>query len=298
MRLKHLEVFHAIMLMGTISAAARVLHVSQPAVTQVLQHAERHLGYPLFTRQRNRLVPTREAQTLYPEVQQLMAQLESVRRMSTALAAGEGGPLRILIVPSLAVRALPDALKLFRRRHAAHPISVRTMHSNEIARAVALQEGDVGIVFGKLPHTGVQDQWVATGRLVCVSPADKVSSRERRSTVTMQEILLEPFVRIDARDPLGVVLAEQWARLGLSPRAGITVQTNHVAMVMAEQGFGPAIIDSFTAQASEAGKLHIRTLLPEVPIEVHALQPQGVRSPRIVADFLASFQKATAEEGN
>ena len=54
-------------------------------------------------------------------------------------------------------------------------------------------------------------------------------------------------------------------RLGMTPRAGITVQTHHIAMVMAEQGFGPAIIDSFTAQASGGG-LHIRSLLPEVPV--------------------------------
>src|SRR5688500_13969677 len=51
MRLKHIEVVNAVMLTGTVSAAARLLHVTQPAVTQVLQHAEVQLGYALFTRQ-------------------------------------------------------------------------------------------------------------------------------------------------------------------------------------------------------------------------------------------------------
>ena len=92
----------------------------------------------------------------------------------------------------------------------------------------------------------------------------------------------------------GAVLADQWARLGLAPRAGITVQTHHIAMVMAEQGFGPAIIDSFTAQASANERLHVRTLLPEVPVEVHALQPLGVRSPRPVSDFIAALHEVTA----
>jgi len=294
MRLKHIEVFNAVMLTGSVSAAARLLHVTQPAVTQALQHAELQLGYVLFTRQRNRLVPTREAQTLYPEVQALMSQLESVRRIAAALGSGEGARLRILIVPSLAVRALPDALRVFRRRYPDMPVSIRTLHSNEIARAMALQEGDVGIVYGKLPHPALHDELVATGRLVCVAP-QRSPGTDRRSTVTIQEILRGPFVRIDERDPLGAVLADQWARLGLAPRAGITVQTHHIAMVMAEQGFGPAIIDSFTAQAAGDGRLHVRTLLPEVPVEVRALQPQGLRSPRPVADFIAAFRKATAE---
>lgn len=293
MRLKHIEVFHAVMLTGSVSAASRLLHVTQPAVTQALQHAELQLGYALFTRQRRRLIPTREAQALYPQVQALMSQLESVRRMATALGSGEGQRFRILIVPSLAVKALPDALKIFRAGYRKLPISVRTLHSNDIARAMALQEGDVGIVYGRLPHPALSDELVATGRLVCATPRGRTAA-DRRATATLQDVLREPFVCIDERDPLGAVLADQWTRLGLSPRAGITVQTHHIAMVMAEQGFGPAIIDSFTAQASGGG-LHIRALLPEVPVEIRALQPQGLRSPRAVSDFIAAFRQAVAE---
>lgn len=293
MRLKHIEVFHAVMLTGSVSAASKLLHVTQPAVTQSLQLAELQLGYALFTRQRRRLMPTREAQALYPEVQALMSQLESVRRMATALGTGEGQGFRILIVPSLAVKALPDALKVFRRRYRDLPISVRTLHSNDIARAMLLQEGDVGIVYGRPSHAALSEELVATGRLVCASPRGKAGA-DRRTTVALQDLLREPFIRIDERDPLGAVLADQWARLALSPRAGITVQTHHIAMVMAEQGFGPAIIDSFTAQAS-GGDLHIRTLLPEVPVEVRAVQPQGLHSPQPVADFIAAFRQAIEE---
>jgi DNA-binding transcriptional LysR family regulator len=289
MRLKHIEVFNAVMLTGTVSAAAKLLHVTQPAVTQLLQTAELQLGYALFTRQRKRLVPTREAQALYPEVQRLVLQLESVRRLASALGTGEGSRLRILVVPSLAVRALPDALQRFRKRYPDMPVSIRTLHSHEIAQAIALQEGDVGIVYGRPPHAALQEEPVATGRLVCVSRSAGAAA-DRRTTVTMEEVLRTPFVRIDERDPLGAMLADQWARLGLAPQGGITVQTHHIAMVLAEQGFGPAIIDSFTAQASRSGALHVRTLLPEVPVEVRALLPQGLRSPRPVADFIAAFR--------
>lgn len=146
MRIKHIEVFNAIMLTGSVSGAARLLHVSQPAVTQVLQHAELQLGYALFERQANRLVPTREAKALHPEVTRLMSQLEVVRRMSKALAQGESESLRVLIVPSLAVSLLPDALRVFRERYPETAVTIRTMHSTEVAQAVALQEGDIGII--------------------------------------------------------------------------------------------------------------------------------------------------------
>lgn len=292
MRLKHIEVFNALMLTGTVSGAARLLHVTQPAATQTLKLAELQLGYQLFTRQRQRLVPTKEARALYPEVQRLMTQLESVRRLSSALGSEESSTaLRILIVPSLAVRALPDALRVFRRRHPRLPVSVRTLHSNEIAEAIALQEGDVGIVYGNVMHAGLVDEHVATGRLVCVSRV-KHRGDDRRSSIALQDVMREPFIRIDERDPIGAMLADQWSRLGLSPVAGISVQTHHIAMVFAEEGFGPAIIDSFTAAASTRDALHVRTVTPEIPVEVRALIPRGEISQRPVSDFIAAMRTA------
>ena len=55
-------------------------------------------------------------------------------------------------VSSLLLVRGPDALQLFRKRHPDLPVSIRSLHSAEIARAIALQEGDVGIVYGSLPH--------------------------------------------------------------------------------------------------------------------------------------------------
>ncbi|MDN4587560.1 LysR family transcriptional regulator [Xenophilus aerolatus] len=294
MKLKHLEVFHAIMLTGSVSAAARLLHVTQPAATQTLQHAELQLGYALFTRERNRLVPTHEAVALYAEVQPLMSQLERVRRLAGALGRDEDRPLRILIVPSLAVRALPDALRRFRLKHPDMPVTIRTLHSREIAQAMALQEGDIGIVYGSTPHPALHEEAIARGRLVCVSRVE-ARGADRRSTVALDELLRSPIIRIDEHDPIGTMLAEQWSRLGVAPTGGITVQTHHIALVLAEQGFGPAIVDSFTAQARHDAALHVRTLLPEIAVEVRALLPQGTRSPRPVADFIRAFKAVTAE---
>lgn len=293
MRLKHIEVFNAVMLAGTVGAAARLLHVTQPAVTQALQLAELQLGYALFTRQRQRLVPTPEAQALYPEVQRLMSQLEAVRRIAGALGNAETTDLRVLIVPSLAIKVLPDALQIFRRKYPAMNVSVRVQHSREAAQSIALQEADVGIVYGSKAHPAVDEELIATGRLVCVSHSESPKA-DKRTSITLDEVLRAPFIRIDDRDPIGAMLAEQWSRLGGTPQGGITVQTHHIAMVMAEEGFGPAIVDSFTAMAARNDRLHVRTVLPEVSVEVRALMPQGARSPKPVADFIKALKTVCA----
>ena len=111
MRLRHIEVFNAIMLTGSVSAAARLINITQPAVSRTLQHAELQLGFPLFQRAKGRLTPTTEALTLYPHIERLFAQLDEVQRLAANLRAGsDTGELRILSVLALSYEVLPRAL--------------------------------------------------------------------------------------------------------------------------------------------------------------------------------------------
>ena len=87
MRLRHIEVFNAVMLTGSVSEAARLINVTQPAVSRTLQHAEIQLGFPLFQRAKGRLTPTTEALTLFPHIERLFAQLDEVQRLALQTGA-------------------------------------------------------------------------------------------------------------------------------------------------------------------------------------------------------------------
>src|SRR5450631_1029856 len=78
MKLRHIEVFHAVMLTGTVNGAARLLNVTQPAVTKILQRAEDLLGFKLFMRNKGRIVPTAEANVLFGEATKIFAGLDNM----------------------------------------------------------------------------------------------------------------------------------------------------------------------------------------------------------------------------
>ena len=88
MRLRHIEVFNAVMHTGSVSAAARLINISQPAVSRTLQHAELQLGFALFQRSKGRLTPTSEALALLPHMEKLFGQLEEVQRLADSLRKG------------------------------------------------------------------------------------------------------------------------------------------------------------------------------------------------------------------
>ena len=103
MRFRQLEVFHAVYLHGSISAAARALGVSQPSVSKTLHHSEDSLGIPLFQLSRGRLIPTDEAHALMREAGDLFERLDTLQQTARNLAQAGGGHIRLGIVPSLAL---------------------------------------------------------------------------------------------------------------------------------------------------------------------------------------------------
>src|SRR3546814_6725654 len=79
MDLRQLQVFHTVMETRSASRAARILGVSQPAVSTLLKRLEERLGIALFARERNRLEPTPEAVLLMEHVSHALGSISKVR---------------------------------------------------------------------------------------------------------------------------------------------------------------------------------------------------------------------------
>jgi DNA-binding transcriptional LysR family regulator len=294
MKLKHVEVFNAIMVTGTVSGAARILNVTQPAITQTLQHAELQLGFQLFNRVKNRLVPTREALTLYPEIERLFQQLESVRGLARNLKQGGDAALQILIVPSLAVHLLPLALQRFRKKYPNVPLHIRTQHSHHVVTSIALREADVGILYGTQSHPAAESQQIATGYLVAALPKNHPLSAAT-DTLSLTALNGQPVIRIYQKDPMGMVIDDLCSHQEIEFTGGITVQTHHTALTLAEHGFGPAILDIFTAASCNPAKLDIVRLADSPQVHLSALWAKDSQTTMLTRYFVECVQAAAQE---
>lgn len=143
MRARQLEVFTAVMRVGTVTGAARLLNISQPALSQILIHAEDEMGFQLFDREKGRLYPTPEALELYPEAERLFAGLEGLRRKTSDLRLGRAGLVRIASSPPPGMSLLPRALAAYRARHP--DILLRTHVAPLAAMVEMLRAGDAAM---------------------------------------------------------------------------------------------------------------------------------------------------------
>ena len=113
LNLRQIEVFRAVMMAGSVTAAARTLRISQPAVSRLLRYTEDRLAAPLFSRVKGRIYPTAQARVLYEEVEKVYKGLDSVQDVARTLADNLVGQLRIVAIQLLILLSSRRVLPAF-----------------------------------------------------------------------------------------------------------------------------------------------------------------------------------------
>ncbi len=285
------------MLTGSVSGAARLINVTQPAVSRILQHAELQLGFALFQRSKGRLMPTSEALTLYPHIERLFSQLDEVQRLAANLKSGNSArELRVLTVLALSYEILPHAIKLFRVKHADVAITVQALHSPQIVSSLALQEADVGFLFSPVTHSALAQEHLADGHMVCVVPKGMLPARlVKRGSVSLAELSGQSVIGLDVLDPVGRSLNQACREAEVGLQFDITVQTYHSALALAHHGLGIALIDTCTAASADRTRVDVLALDPLIPVPVKAMWPAGKPGSVAVRAFVRCFHQALTQ---
>ncbi|QNP47300.1 LysR substrate-binding domain-containing protein [Diaphorobacter aerolatus] len=275
MRLRHIEVFNAVMQTGSVSAAARLINVTQPAVSRTLQHAELQLGFALFQRARGRLTPTNEALALFPHIEKLFEQLDEVQRLAANLRHGQvNDRLNVLTVFALSREVLPRAVAGFRQKYPEVQVNVQALHTPQVVTALLLQEGDVGFVISSVRQPALEHESLAEVDMFCALPRGLLPASRMRGgeALALEELAGLPVVALDGKDPLGIRIQQACRDHGVGLSPVVTVQTYHAALSMAEYGLGVAIVDGCTAMSADLDKVHVVPLRPQITVAVNALR--------------------------
>lgn len=301
MRLRHIELFQAILQTGSLTAAAELLHISQPAASKILKHAEQQLGFALFDRVRGKLQPTAEARVLQQQTERLAIDLQNLRRLADSLGRGEECALRLICTPALAQALLPQALRAWRERFPRTVCQLATQHTAEIVEALLLREADFGLTSQAVEHPGLSSRLLAEGRMRVIAPPGWWQPDELHSPLRLQALAGNALIGIDARDALGSLLRGHIEELDPPPRVVTWVQTYQLARQLVSSGQGVALVDPFTALAANGGEVQTRLLEPAIGVPVYALtrvHEQLLPSQAMLLDQLAAQAKQLLQGGH
>lgn len=138
--LTELRAFCAAVDLGSIGRAARLLRVSQPALSKRLRALEAIAGARLLERSTRGVKPTAAGVRLYAEARKVVADAESVEMLMGGLSQPDGLPIRLASSPTVAEFMLPGPLVEFEGLHSRH-VNVELFIANSYVVRELVRDG-------------------------------------------------------------------------------------------------------------------------------------------------------------
>jgi DNA-binding transcriptional LysR family regulator len=287
---RQLEAFRKVMVTGSMTLAAELLAVSQPAVSRLIKDLEQALSIRLFRREGNRLIPGAEAQRLFREVDRFYQGLEQVERVAQDLKSVRIGTLRIASISALGLAFLSEGIRRFTETRPGVATTLHVCPSLEVMELAAMHQIDIGYVgFMGAEYPGVDVYPQPDVAAVCVLPRGHALARKKK--VKIADLQGEQLISLHANSPLRVRVERALTTAGVTCRRSVETTFAHSACSMVASGLGITVADPFTAAHLRDPAVVCRPLVPAVPYTFSMVLPSHQPRSKVLDDFIVVMKE-------
>lgn len=294
MNIRAIEAFRAVMKAGSMTAAARIIHTTQPNISRLISNLETELSMKLFIRDGNKLHVTDEGITFFKEVEQHYAALVSLKNAARTIKQFGSGRLYIAVAPVLSHGFLAGVVAEFAKRYPQVVLSVRTCNSYMVEQLVNSQLCDLGLAayIGHVTEPGVEAERIASIKGVCVLPCDHPLAS--RDVIYAGDLEDESFISTARQDGSREYVDSVFAQAKVNRR--LTMEAENVSTIchMVAQGLGVSVLTSIMARDFEGKELIVREFFPPVHFPITLLRsnhrPKGLLVTAFVDCLVAALE--------
>lgn len=293
--LRLIEIFRSVMRHMTTIGASRELGISQPGVSNAIRHFEDQIGFPLFDRSANRLVPREEAKIIFRESEGLFLLSNSLNQLIDDLKADRRGYLRVAATPQFGHSILPRAIRNFVRDQPRVKVHLDVNQSQNVMDAVESSAAEFGLALGleqEITHTFDMIS-LGQAKLAAIIPVGHPLAS--RAEVGPEDMRDAPFIGVEQTSRLGVLVRSVFREAAVTYNPDIEVKYSETAGRLAEAGAGITIIDSFSASGllGLSGCV-VTPLISEVKIDAWAIHLRGRLPSRVAALMISHVRDVLA----
>ena len=200
-RFKYIEAFSEVISCGSVSAAAKKLGVSQPAVSQLIKKLEESVGVPLFVRRNGLIFPTDRANSLRDDVEQLLMQLDKIQMQLNFGRTDQVilNPLRFSASLSVVNEILPRVISTMHNKKPDMLFYVNSLPIVNMSQAIRRGNVDFTLSIRKIEHSSIISKKLLSAREVCIMP--KSHPLATKSTLSVDDINHEKMIMASRTDP-------------------------------------------------------------------------------------------------
>lgn len=248
MNLHALRLFHVIATTGSVTRAAELLNISQPAITAQVKKFEKELSLTLFKPQGRGIGLTEAGAELLPLAKRLFSVEQQIEQFCRDYRSGSRGHIRLAATYLPSHFLLPAWLAKYKQRYEDVEMSITTTNSSDALKQLLNMDVDLAI-YGGLPEESpdtIQTEELFRDELwFVVSPDHRYANQH----ISLDEMMREPFVMREegssTRERLFAL-----CRTHSAPSPRITLQFNglHEAITAVIAGYGANFVSSLVVR--------------------------------------------------
>lgn len=291
---REMQIVSAIFRCGSITGAARMLSVSQPALSRQLRHAEDRLSYPLFSRTCGGVEPTAEGQLLFHEIERSERNLHAIQSLAAELGLGRAGLLRIGASSSLSLTLLPPAVNAFRRACPGVKVIAHSGSFTHIEEMAVSREIDLGFTLSPINAPNASIRQIANTGIVCIMAPDHPLNACR--VVRPADIAQYELISYASSSHWGQLLDLAFQKEGQVRRTHVEIWPTLLAPRLVIGSRSVALVDALLASHSTE-EISIRPFAPRITLSLNMIAPSSAPASHLAAKFIECMRDAITAAG-
>lgn len=240
MDLRQLTALVTVSEVGSVTKAARLLHLVQPAVTRQLRSLEEELGVPLFERTRTGMVPTAEGAVLVERARRALHELERARAEIAPESGDIAGVVRVGILESVVDVLAPALVDAVAARHPGIELRLLSAYSGHLQQWLDVGDVDLSLLYNLTPTPSLAVRPLVEETLWAAAPPDAGLSPDR--PIRWNDLWRQPLALPVPGHGLRALIDRARAETAARPRITVEVNSMRLQKLMVLSGHGWTVL--------------------------------------------------------
>ncbi|WP_116082348.1 LysR substrate-binding domain-containing protein [Tropicimonas sp. IMCC34011] len=282
LNLRQVEVFKAVMEIGTVSGAAELLNVSQPAASKLLMQLEGDNGLSLFDRRKGRLIPTTQGLYLYEEVERIFAGVKQVESAIDYIKREDRARLIIGVPPGLAGSFMRCVVKRFLDRCPNVYCQIQSRRSRWLVEHVGTRQIDIAVSPTPIENGSFVVDHFAALPLVCIMPqGHRLADRD---VIRPEDLATEQFIAFDLDSHTGQKVDSLFREHGVHANVVVTTDSVNSVTELVAGGIGVSLVYPLFCNAMDT-RIVSRPFRPSVALDQYLMHASDARNLPLIRTF-------------
>ncbi|MEK5269797.1 LysR family transcriptional regulator [Aeribacillus sp. FSL K6-8394] len=246
MDLESLKMFCLVVEEGSISRAAKLVYVSQPAVTRKIHQLEDYYGTPLFDRSNGKMTLTKAGKMLYPIAKNIVEEIQQSKEAVKEITGHKDFTLSVGATLTIGEYLLPSLLGKFKKEVPDVKLSLAISNTPGIIDRLVDRKIDIGFVEGVVENSIFHVKKLVDDELILVCGREHPLKKKKQ--IDIEELAKEKMIWREKNSGTRLIIENTLKKYGVLDKINYYMELGSTQAVKAaiESGLGIGFLPRIT----------------------------------------------------